>query len=271
MTDIENSARLIHSKAPDVKAKIAVMLGSGLGAVADLMKEEITVPYADLPGFPQPTVASHEGSLRIGYVGDTPAYFLKGRQHLYEGKGTDGIKTVIRTLKRCGIEILVLTNAAGSLMPEYGPGAVVAIRDHINLSGHNPLTGPNEDELGPRFPDMGNCWDRELRAKLADCAGAEDIDLGEGVYAYFAGPTFETPAEIKMAGTLGADLVGMSTVPENILATHCGLKCVGISAVTNMAAGMSDEILSHEHTMDNAKKAEGHMALLLKVFLQSMG
>ncbi len=267
---IQKSADTIRAVAPDIKPRIAVMLGSGLGAVADLLEETAAIPYSDLPGFPVPTVKDHEGSLRIGHVEGTPALFLKGRQHMYEGQGSDGLKTMIRTLKTIGVEILVLTNAAGSLKVSNPPGSVVAIRDHINLLGTNPLVGPNDDEWGPRFPDMGDCWNADLRATLQKIAAEQKIPLDEGVYAAMLGPSFETPAEIKMLATLGADLVGMSTVPENIIACHCGLKCLGLSAVTNMAAGMSDEILSHEHTIANAAKAENTMAALMRGFMMAV-
>lgn len=267
MSDIQRAAGIIRAKAPDLQPKLAVMLGSGLGAVADLLDERATLSYTDLPGFPRPTVAGHEGNLRIGTVDNVPVIFLKGRQHLYEGQGAGAMKTVIRTLKTLGIEALFLTNAAGSMHKENGPGSLVAITDHINLTGYNPLVGPNDDEWGPRFVDMGNGWDRALYKKLMHCADENGIPLGHGVYACFLGPTFETPAEIRMAAAIGADLAGMSTVPECIIANHCGVKCVGVSAVTNMAAGMSDEILSHEHTMANAKLAEANMARLVKAFI----
>jgi xanthosine phosphorylase len=267
MTEIEKSAKIIQEKAETLSPRLAVMLGSGLGAVADLIEEICSVPYAELPGFPRPTVAGHEGSIKIGHVGDTAVYFLKGRQHLYEGEGAQGLKTIIRTLKTLGVTTLFLTNAAGSARAEYPPGSVVAITDHINLTGTNPLIGPNDDNWGPRFPDMHNAWDSELRENLIACAKEEDIKLGTGIYACFLGPTFETPAEVSFAKTVGADLVGMSTVAENIIARHCGMKCVGVSAVTNLAAGMSDVPLSHDQTLEGAALAEKNMARLVKSFI----
>lgn len=269
MSEIEQSAAIIRESSEGLTPKIAVMLGSGLGAVADLMQDVAAIPYGALPGFPQPTVAGHEGLLRVGTVDGTPAYFLKGRQHLYEGGGMGGTKTMIRTLKTLGVETLVLTNAAGSIRADYPPGTVVAITDHINLSGTNPLAGPNEDEWGPRFPAMNNAWDGKLRAILLDAGENAGVTAGVGVYACFLGPTFETPAEVKMAKTLGADLVGMSTVPENIIARHCGLKCVGISAVTNLAEGLTDEPLSHEQTLKGAALAEKKMATLIRAFINA--
>lgn len=270
MSEIEQSAAIIHEASEGLTSKIAVMLGSGLGAVADLMKDTATISYGALPGFPQPTVAGHEGLMRVGNVDGQPAYFLKGRQHLYEGKGMGGMKTMIRTLKTLGVETLVLTNAAGSVRTDYPPGTVVAITDHINLSGTNPLTGPNDDEWGPRFPAMNNAWDDKLRAILLDAGENAGVTAGVGVYACFHGPTFETPAEVMMAKTLGADLVGMSTVPENIIARHCGIKCLGLSAVTNLAEGLTDEPLSHEQTLAGAKLAEEKMATLIRAFIKAI-
>lgn len=265
---IKDAAAFIQSELPGFSPKIAVILGSGLGAVADLLDEKARIPYTDLPGFPRPTVAGHEGLMRLGTVGSTDVIFMKGRVHLYEGTGVEPLKVMIRTLKTLGIENLVLTNAAGSLQRDYPAGSLMAITDHINLSGTNPLLGLNDDEWGPRFQPMEDAWNPELREKLFAAASATNIRLGQGVYAHFLGPTFETPAEIRMAKTIGADLVGMSTVPENIIANHCGLKVVGCSAVTNLGAGMDqDEKLSHDHTLVGAAKAEKDMAKLLGRFI----
>jgi xanthosine phosphorylase len=269
MSDIEKSAKVIQNALPGFKAPIAVMLGSGLGAVADLLNEEASIPYTDLPGFPQPTVAGHEGSICLGNIDGAPVYFLKGRQHLYEGEGTDALKVMIRTLKTLGVNALFLTNAAGSLIKSYGPGSLVAIRDHINLTGTNPLAGANDDEWGPRFVDMSCAWSEELNKLLMKSADDAGISLGSGTYACFLGPTFETPAEITMAKAIGADLVGMSTVPENIIARHCGMECAGVSAVTNLAAGMADYDLSHEQTLEGAAMAEENMAKLVHLFVVS--
>ncbi len=267
--NIQDCAAIIRDKAPDFQPKIAVMLGSGLGVVADLMEEVAEISYTDLPGFPQPSVAGHEGNLRCGTVEGTPVIFLKGRQHLYEGEGVSGLKTMIRTIKTLGVEVLFLTNAAGSMIASFGPGSLMAITDHINLTGTNPLTGPNDEAWGPRFLDMSQAWDKGLRQTLMESANRAEVTLGTGVYACFLGPTFETPAEINMAKAIGADLVGMSTVPENIIANHCGLKCVGVSAVTNLAAGMGSELLSHEQTLAGAKLAENSMAKLVRSFVSS--
>jgi len=273
-TLIKESAALIRKKTDDGAPRLALTLGSGLGAVADLLEDAVTIPYGDLPGFPETGVAGHEGVLRIGQVAGVPVIFLKGRKHFYEGveKATLANKVIIRTLKAVGVEILFLTNAAGSLRAEYGPGSLVAITDHINLTGANPLAGPNDDAWGPRFVGMENAWDADLRKLLVSTGQKSGVaPLGEGVYCQFLGPTFESPAEIRMAKAIGADTVGMSTAVENIIARHCGLKCVGVSAVTNLAAGMGDEPLSHEQTLAGAQKAESNMAKLVHAFITAWG
>ena len=268
MSDVENAVKQIRAVLPEgFEPRLAVMLGSGLSPVADLLDEKAALPYTDIPGFPQPTVAGHEGHLRAGYVGNVPVIFLKGRQHYYEGEGFAGLKVIIRSLKTLGVQTLFLTNAAGSLRAESGVGSLVIIRDHINLMGMNPLIGPNDDDWGPRFVSMDNCWDEKLRQSLTALAADHNIPAAEGVYAAFAGPNFETPAEVRMAGILGADTVGMSTVPENLIARHCGLICVGVSAITNLAEGLGDETLSHDHTLAGAEKAAGHMASLIQRFI----
>lgn len=270
MTLIRTAASVIMKRANGLAPKIALTLGSGLGAVADLLEEPVTLPFTDIPGFPPPTVEGHEGTLRIGTVAGVPVIFMKGRKHLYEGPqdAAVAIKHMIRTLKTAGVETLFLTNAAGSLRAEYGPGSLVAISDHINLTGFNPLVGPNDDEWGPRFPPMENAWDADLRAQLLAAGKKVGIaDLGEGVYAQHMGPTFETPAEVRFSKVIGADTVGMSTAVECIVARHCGLKCVGVSAITNLGAGLGLEPLSHEQTLDGAKLAEKKMAALVKAFI----
>lgn len=271
MSQVEQAVKIIRERAPGFTPKIAFVLGSGLGAVADLLDEVANISYGDLPGFPVPTVQGHEGNLRLGTVDGVEVAFLKGRVHLYEGVGTDSMKVMIRTLKALGTDLLFLTNAAGSLVKAYGPGSVVAITDHINLTGINPLMGPNDDEWGPRFPPMDDAWNPEARAVLTQAANKAGVAMGTGVYAQFMGPNFETPAEVRMAGIMGAGLVGMSTAAENIIAAHCGLKCIGVSAVTNLAAGLSDDPLSHEHTLEGAKKAEQNMLALIKAFIPLYG
>ena len=270
MNDIQKSTATIQKSYPDFKPEIALILGSGLGKVTDIMDVQATIGYSDLAGFPQTRVIGHEGSALLGSVAGKQALFLKGRKHLYEGNAVDSLKTMIRTIKALGIQTLMLTNAAGSLIQSYGPGYLMAISDHINLTGTNPLVGDNDDEWGPRFPPMENAWDENLRRDLLQAANKAGISMGEGVYCQFLGPTFETTAEIGMARAIGADLVGMSTVTENIIARHCGLKCVGVSAVTNLAAGMGDTALSHDQTLDGAAKAEQDMATLIKSFIAQL-
>ena len=267
---IANAAAAIHAKSSGLSPKTAVILGSGLGAVADLLQEKAAIPYTALSGFPQPGVEGHEGSFRIGTVGKTPVYFLKGRVHLYEGKGSDELKVIIRTLKTLGVETLIVTNAAGGLNADLGPGTLMAIEDHLNMTGTNPLMGANDDNWGPRFPSMENAWDADLREQLFNAAKKSGVTLYKGVYCSFLGPTFETPAEVRMARILGADAVGMSTVADNIIARHAGLKCVGISVIVNRAAGMGFEVPSHEQTLKGAAMAETGMAKLLEVFISSL-
>ncbi|MBU0858805.1 MAG: purine-nucleoside phosphorylase [Alphaproteobacteria bacterium] len=271
MSDVKKAAEVIRKKLPGFKPRLAFVLGSGLGAVADLLEEQAEISYGELPGFPVPTVQGHEGNMRLGTVDGVPVVFLKGRVHLYEGVGVMSMRVMIRTLKEIGTDMLFLTNAAGSLMPSHGPGSVVAITDHINFTGINPLSGPNDEEWGPRFPPMDEAWDKDGIALLQQAAQKKGVDLGQGVYAQFLGPNFETPAEVRMAGIVGAHLVGMSTAAENIIASHCGLKCVGVSAVTNMGAGLSDEALSHEQTLQGAALAADKMAVLVREFINLYG
>lgn len=268
-SQIQSAAAIIRERAKDLQPKIAVVLGSGLGAVADLLKESASIPYSDLPGFSPAAVEGHEGTLKIGTVDNTPVYYLKGRTHLYEGVGADPIKVVIRTMKTLGVETLVLTNACGGLHEDLQPGSIMLIRDHINRMGTNPLVGPNDDEWGPRFPSQEDAWNSGLRQLMLAGAGKNGISLHEGIYSAHLGPTFETPAEIRMVRIMGVDAVGMSTVPENIIARHCGMECVGLAAIVNRAAGMGFEKPSHEQTLIGAKLAENNMAKLIRAFINS--
>jgi xanthosine phosphorylase len=246
--------------------KLGIVLGSGLGAVVDALTDATHTPYAKLPGFPQPSVAGHGGTLSTGNLGGLPVAIFQGRKHVYETGDARGMTEPIRALKRWGAETLLVTNAAGSLDPAVGPGRLMAITDHINLLGVNPLTGPNDDGIGPRFPSLRDAYDPDLRYRLHTAAGALRIDLADGVYLATAGPTFETPAEIRAFRTLGADAVGMSTVPEVILARHAGLKVAAVSAITNLAEGMGGEELSHEQTLRNAEVAARDLIRLVDRF-----
>jgi xanthosine phosphorylase len=233
--------------------------------------DPVVVGYEELPGFPRPTVAGHPGRAVLGRISEVPVAVLQGRAHVYEGGPVDALRVPVRALRAAGAEILVLTNAAGSLRPEVGPGRLMAITDHINLTGTNVLVGPNDEAVGPRFPAMGAAYDRELLAELRAAAQGLGVSLAEGVYLAVSGPSFETPAEIRAFGRLGADAVGMSTVHETTVARHCGLRVVAVSAITNLAEGLSDEPLSHEQTLRDAERAAGDLTQLLLAFLERMG
>jgi xanthosine phosphorylase len=258
---------VVRERAPAFIPRVAVVLGSGLGAVADALADPVEIDYGDLPGFRVATVGGHAGRLILGHRGRTPVAVLSGRAHLYEGSTAAEIVTPLRTLRALGAEIAVLTCAAGSLDPASGPGSLVVISDHINLQGFNPLSGPNDDAIGPRFPSLARVYDADLRRRLHDAAGSP---LPEGVYLAVAGPSFETPAEIRAFRTLGADLVGMSTVPEAIAAVHAGLRVAAVAAVTNLAEGMSDVPLSHEQTLAAAAQGAERLAALLGRFLEDL-
>jgi len=247
--------------------RLGIVLGSGLGGLSDALTDRAAVPYGDLEGFPPPGVAGHQGQVVLGRLAGLPVACLAGRKHVYEGDAT-GMRVPVRTIKALGAEAILVTNAAGSLRADVGPGRLMAIADHINLLGVNPLTGPNDDDVGPRFPSMRDAYDPALRARLQQAAGALGIELPEGVYLATAGPSFETPAEIRAFRTLGADAVGMSTVPEVILARHAGLRVVAISAITNLAEGMGGEELSHEQTLRNAEVAARDLTRLVTRFAE---
>jgi xanthosine phosphorylase len=251
-----------------VNPRLGIILGSGLGAIADALTDATATPYAELEGFPLPSVAGHGGTLHLGRLNGLSVAVFQGRKHVYETGDATGMRVPIRWLKDQGAEALLVTNAAGSLNAEVGPGKLMAIADHINLLGVNPLTGPNDDAVGPRFPSLRNAYDPELRGRLHAAAHALGIELAEGVYLATAGPTFETPAEIRAFRTLGADAVGMSTVPEVILARHAGLRVAAVSAITNLAEGMGGEELSHEQTLRNAEVAAQDLIRLVGRFAE---
>lgn len=248
--------------------RVAIQLGSGLNAIADAMEDATILSYADIPGFPQPSVEGHAGRLLIGNFQGEPVLCLQGRVHYYEGQGLEPVRIIVRVLKALGVESLVLTNAAGSLDENMPPGSLMTITDHINFSGANPLVGPNDETFGVRFPDMSHAYDPALTALLQEAAVETGSKLHEGVYLMVSGPSFETPAEISAFRTLGANAVGMSTVPECIVANHCGLKVAGISTITNLAAGMSDTPLTHEETMREGAMATERLIGILAGFLK---
>jgi xanthosine phosphorylase len=268
---IEDVLRIIGERRPGFRPRVAIVLGSGLGQVAERIEEATRISYADLPGFPVPTVAGHAGSLVLGRLAGADVLCLNGRVHAYEGgDGAARLKVLVRTVKEMGVEALVLTNAAGSLRTEVGPGSLVLIRDHINMLGFNPLQGPNDEAWGPRFFSMRDAYDPELAARFHAAARAAGVPLPDGVYLAYPGPNFETPAEIRAFRTLGADLVGMSTVPEVLVARHCGLKVAALSAVTNLAEGMSAVTPSHAETLEQGAKIARSLETLILAFLESL-
>jgi purine-nucleoside phosphorylase len=260
---VVNAADFIFSRV-SLKPRIAVVLGSGLGAFADSLENSIAVPYSEIPGWPRSTAFGHAGKLVLGTIGGLPVAALAGRVHLYEGYTAQQVVYGVRALSQLGVESIVLTNAAGGVNPSFGPGQLVLISDHINLMGQNPLTGLNDDTLGPRFPDMSEAYLKRYR-QIAREAGAEiGLELQEGVYAALAGPSYETPAEIRYLRAIGADLVGMSTAFETIAANHMGMKVLGISCVTNYAAGVTDRKLDHKEVLETGERVKDTMVGLLR-------
>ncbi len=244
--------------------RIAVVLGSGLGAFADTLDNATSTPYSDIPGWPQSTAIGHAGKLVIGDISGIPVAVLAGRAHLYEGYTAKQAAFGIRELRKRGVESVILTNAAGGVNVKFGAGQLVLISDHINLLGQNPLSGPNDDSLGPRFPDMSEAYSKSYR-EIARAAGKEmGLELPEGVYAAVPGPSYETPAEIRYLRTIGADLIGMSTIPETIAANHMGMKVLGISCVTNAAAGVLDQKLNHTEVLEVGERMKGTLIELLR-------
>jgi xanthosine phosphorylase len=251
--------------------RLGIILGSGLGAVAEALDDAVTIPYTELPDFPAPSVHGHAGTLALGTLAGLPVACLQGRRHVYEGGDPGAMRGPVRALKAAGAEALLVTNAAGSLRADVGPGSLMAISDHINMLGVNPLTGPNDDAIGPRFPSLRDAYDPELRRALHAAADSLGVALADGVYLATAGPSFETPAEIRAFRTLGADAVGMSTIPEVILARHAGLRVAAVSAITNLAEGMGGEALSHEQTLRYANQAAGDLTRLIIEFCTVFG
>jgi xanthosine phosphorylase len=252
--NVRLAAAKISTALAGLKPKIALILGSGLGGLAQRVQNPTTLAYQNLPGFPVLTVAGHAGQLIVGTLNDVPVIVLNGRKHFYETSDAYPLKTMIRAMKAVGVETLFLSNAAGSLRSHIKVSELMLITDHINFLGLNPLVGPNDDTFGPRFVSMTGAWAADLGAKLKTVAQQAGISLHHGVYVAFRGPSFETPAEIRMAQGWGGDAVGMSSVPDCLVARHCGLKVVGVSCITNMGAGLSDEKLSHAHTLENAAR-----------------
>jgi purine-nucleoside phosphorylase len=262
----ESAAQFIFSKT-NLRPQIALVLGSGLGAFADEFGDSIRIPYGEIPHFPKSTAIGHAGQLVLGMVGDVPVAGMQGRVHLYEGYSAKEAAFPIRVFARMGVKAVILTNAAGGIKREFVQGQLVVIKDHINLQGVNPLTGPNDERFGQRFPDMTVAYDRRFREITVGVGNRNRIGLYEGVYAALPGPSYETPAEIRYLRTIGADLVGMSTVPEVIAARHSGIRVLGISCVTNAAAGILDQPLDHKEVLETAERVKSQFIALLKIVI----
>ena len=265
----ERAAKFILSKTK-LRPRIALVLGSGLGAFASEFSGATKIPYAKIPGFPRSTAIGHAGQLVIGKVGDVAVAGMQGRVHLYEGYSVKEVAFPIRVFARMGVQAIILTNAAGGIKREFSQGRLVVLKDHINLQGVNPLCGPNDENFGPRFPDMTTAYDKKFR-EIALAEGKQlGIELAEGTYAALAGPSYETPAEIRYLRSIGSDLVGMSTVPEVIAARHSGIRVLGISCVTNAAAGILDQPLNHKEVLETAERMKSQFIALLSAILPKM-
>ncbi|HEY5486765.1 MAG TPA: purine-nucleoside phosphorylase [Candidatus Limnocylindrales bacterium] len=255
----------------NLRPDVGLVLGSGLGGLADALDLEVAIPFAELPGWPPATAPGHAGRLLFGRLSGVPVVVQQGRFHLYEGHSAGFVAQPVLLMARLGARAVVLTNAAGGVNPQFGAGTLMAISDHINLTGRSPLTGPNAPELGLRFPDMTGVWDAELRTRLHAAADAEGVALADGVYASLPGPSYETPAEVRMLGRLGVDAVGMSTVLEAVAARWAGMRVCGVSLVTNPGAGLSGAELSHAEVLASAASAGPALARIMARFLVQFG
>jgi len=265
-TRAESAAQFLLSQTK-LRPKIGLVLGSGLGAFADQLTNAARIPYSQIPAFPRSIAIGHAGQMVIGKAGDIPLAAMQGRVHLYEGYTAKEVAFPIRVFGRMGVRAVILTNAAGGINLEYEQGALVVVSDHINLQGHNPLLGPNDDRLGQRFPDMTKAYWRSYREATVEEAGKLGMTVYQGVYAAMLGPSYETPAEIRYLRTIGADLVGMSTISEAVAAVHMGLKVLAISCVTNMAAGTLDKPIDHREVLETGERVRGQFEALLKAVL----
>ena len=264
------AADLIRARKPGFAPRVALILGSGLGVLAEQMSDAVSIGFDALPGFPISTVHGHAGELILGTLAGVEVVCMKGRGHFYEGYGMGVMTSAVRTLKLLGCEMLFVTNAAGSLRPEVDAGSLVALTDHINFMPGTPMVGPNDERFGPRFFSMANCYDSDIRELVKQSAAANAITLHEGVFVAYPGPNFETAAEIRMMAKMGADVVGMSVVPEVVAARHCGLKVACVSVITNLAEGMSPFPLSHEQTLKYAAIGAKDLVTLILAFLASV-
>jgi purine-nucleoside phosphorylase len=255
----------------DLVPRIGIVLGSGLGGLADDLEDSVAIPFAELPGWPAATAPGHVGRLLLGRLGATPVVMLQGRFHVYEGNDPGLVVQPVLLFRKLGAEIIVLTNAAGGVDPGFGPGTLMVISDHLNLTGRTPLLGPNAEQIGPRFQDLTEAWSPRLRDALHAAGEAEGVPLAEGIYAGLLGPQYETPAEVRMLRTLGADAVGMSTVLECIAARWAGLEVCGVSLVTNAGAGYSGEPLSHDEVLAAGAEAGPRLAGVIRRFVADLG
>ncbi len=261
---IDDAARVVLDRWDGRTPQVGLVLGSGLGPVADRLEDPIAIPYADIPGFPRVTVPGHEGRLLCGGIAGRQVAVMQGRFHYYEGHAVRDIAFPVRVLRQAGVRILILTNAAGGVNRSFRPGDLMLITDHIGLFCEPVLRGPNLDGFGPRFPDQSRVYDRGLADLARSCATGLDRPLREGVYVYCKGPQFETPAEIRLIAALGGDAVGMSTVPEAVAASHCGMRVLGISCITNAAAGILDQPLSHAEVLEEGRSLSGRAVRLVE-------
>jgi purine-nucleoside phosphorylase len=266
---LAESVAYIRSRS-QLKPRMGVILGSGLGAFVDHIKIDCSLPYDEIPSFAPPSVEGHQGRLILGHVNGVPIAALQGRVHYYEGHSMATVVHPTRTLAMLGIEVLMLTNSAGGLDPKMRPGDFMVIDDHINLMGDNPLKGPNLSQLGPRFPDMSEAYDRKLNEKMVSILESKKIPFWRGIYAGVSGPTYETPAEVRYLAQVGGRAVGMSTVPESIAANHLGLRVCALSCITNLASGLSQNRLSHEDVTQTAKAVENKFCEFLTDFISTL-
>lgn len=267
---LQRTAAILSERSGRDRHDVAVVLGSGMGFYPSSLDEAVAVPYGELPGFPAPGAVGHEGTAYSAMIGDNRTMLLGGRAHAYEGRSMDEVTFPVRVAVLAGCRTIVLTNAAGGCREGIGPGDLVAITDHINMAGISPLMGPNDDRLGPRFPDMTDTYTPRLRRLAHEAAGRAGVSLAEGIYFWWHGPMFETPAEVRMAQTLGASLVGMSTVPEATVARHMGADVLGISLCTNLAAGISSHRLTAQEVMEQAEVARPRIRALFDELLPTL-
>jgi len=264
MEKIEKAVSCIRTKTSAIPS-IGLILGSGLGDFINNLDNAINIPFREIPDFPLPTVEGHEGAFVIGDFNKIPVVVLCGRLHYYEGHSQSVITMPVRIMKKLGVETLILTNAAGGINLKFSAGALMLISDHINYSGANPLIGVNLEEFGPRFPDVSDIYTKDLRTKLKEATSREGITLREGVYIMYSGPNYETAAEIRFFREIGADAVGMSTVPEALVASHCGMKVIGISCITNMATGVFEQKLNHQEVIETASRVKNDFTKVLHI------